>query len=62
MLPPVPHLRTRTPCPPLTPPPPRALQESLTLAETPAPVKIARLFLASDILSNATAPVRNASR
>ena len=34
------------------------LTEALTLAETPFPTKIARLFLASDILHNSTAPVR----
>lgn len=38
------------------------LSDALTLAETPVPLKIARLLLASDILHNATAPVRNASR
>lgn len=35
--------------------------ESLTLDETPVPKKVARLYLASDILYNSTAPVRNAS-
>ncbi|KAK9835798.1 hypothetical protein WJX74_008275 [Apatococcus lobatus] len=38
------------------------LTESLTLAETPPPTKVSRLFLVSDILHNSTAPVRNASR
>ncbi len=38
------------------------LSESLSLAETAVPLKIARLFLLSDLLHNATAPVRNASR
>ncbi|GAB4814277.1 hypothetical protein N2152v2_001323 [Parachlorella kessleri] len=38
------------------------LSDALTLAETPIPLKVARLFLASDILHNSTAPVRNASR
>ncbi|EFJ48766.1 hypothetical protein VOLCADRAFT_104604 [Volvox carteri f. nagariensis] len=38
------------------------LAESLSLAETAVPLKIARLFLLSDLLHNATAPVRNASR
>ena len=38
------------------------LTESLTLTETPLAPKVARLLLASDILHNSTAPVRNASR
>jgi hypothetical protein len=38
------------------------LGDSLTLAETPIPLKIARLFLASDILHNTSSGVRNASR
>ena len=38
------------------------LAESLTLKETPAAVKLARLFAVNDILHNSTAPVRNASR
>lgn len=38
------------------------LGDALTLPETPIPVKMARLFLLSDILHNSTAPVRNASR
>ncbi|CAD7701765.1 unnamed protein product [Ostreobium quekettii] len=38
------------------------LFESLTLAETPLGLKVARLFLVSDILHNSTAPVRNASQ
>ncbi|KAG2440272.1 hypothetical protein HXX76_004384 [Chlamydomonas incerta] len=38
------------------------LAESLSLSETAVPLKIARLFLLSDLLHNATAPVRNASR
>jgi U2-associated protein SR140 len=38
------------------------LAESLTLKETPPAVKLARLFVVSDILHNSTAPVRNASR
>lgn len=38
------------------------LVASLTLAETPLHLKIARLYLASDILHNSTVPVRNASR
>lgn len=37
-------------------------KDSLTLPETPPPVKIARLFLLSDILHNSTARVPNASR
>lgn len=32
------------------------LAQSLSLAETPVPLKVARLFLASDILHNSTAP------
>jgi len=35
--------------------------ESLTILETPIPVKTARLYLVSDILHNCTAQVRNAS-
>lgn len=38
------------------------LSDSLTLSETPMTTKVARLMLASDILHNSTAPVRNASR
>ena len=38
------------------------LADSLTLPETPVPAKVARLMLASDVLHNSTAPVRNASR
>ena len=38
------------------------LADALSLPETPVPVKVARLLLASDILHNSTAPVRNASR
>jgi len=38
------------------------LSDALTLSETPIPLKVARLFLVSDILHNSTAPVRNASR
>ena len=38
------------------------LGDALTLPETPIPLKVARLFLLSDILHNSTAPVRNASR
>ena len=38
------------------------LQEALTLSETPVAVKVARLFVVNDILHNATAPVRGASR
>lgn len=37
------------------------LADSLTLAETPIPKKISRLFVLSDILHNSNAPVRNAS-
>jgi U2-associated protein SR140 len=37
------------------------LTEALTLAETPVPIKVARLFLVSDILHNCGAPVKNAS-
>ncbi|CAI5480552.1 unnamed protein product [Closterium sp. Yama58-4] len=37
------------------------LIESLTLLETPIPLKVARLMLVSDILHNSSAPVRNAS-
>ncbi len=32
------------------------LAQSMSLAETPVPLKVARLFLASDILHNSTAP------
>ncbi len=38
------------------------LVDSLTLSETPISLKVARLFLLSDILHNTTAAVRNASR
>lgn len=38
------------------------LIDALTLAETPGPLKVARLFLLSDILHNTSASVRNASR
>lgn len=38
------------------------LEEALSLAETPPATKLARLYLVNDILANATAPVRNASR
>ena len=38
------------------------LTDALSLPETPVPLKVARLLLASDILHNSTAPVRNASR
>ncbi len=38
------------------------LGEALTLPETAPATKLARLFLVNDILANATAPVRNASR
>eukprot|EP00871_Galdieria_phlegrea_P002074 jgi/Galph1/2868/GphlegSOOS_G1540.1 len=37
------------------------IAESLTLDETPLPVKVARLYLVSDILHNSVAPVHNAS-
>ena len=37
------------------------LAEALSLAETPVPTKVARLFLLSDILHNSSAQVRNAS-
>lgn len=37
------------------------LTEALTLSETPVPMKVARLFLVSDILHNCGAPVKNAS-
>ncbi|GJQ12866.1 hypothetical protein GpartN1_g4657.t1 [Galdieria partita] len=37
------------------------IAESLTLDETPIPIKIARLYLISDILHNSVAPVHNAS-
>lgn len=37
------------------------LTESLTLKETSIPTKVARLMLASDILHNSSAPVKNAS-
>ena len=36
--------------------------DALSLSETPVPLKIARLFLVSDVLYNTSAPVRNASR
>lgn len=35
---------------------------SLCHTETPIPVKLARLYLVSDILHNCTVPVRNASK
>eukprot|EP00299_Pterocystis_sp_00344_P005088 c16414_g1_i1.p1 GENE.c16414_g1_i1~~c16414_g1_i1.p1 ORF type:complete len:265 (-),score=78.85 c16414_g1_i1:28-822(-) len=35
--------------------------ESMSLADTPVPLKISRLYLISDILYNSSAPVRNAS-
>lgn len=38
------------------------LEEALTLPETAPATKLARLYLVNDILANATAPVRNASR
>lgn len=38
------------------------LGDALSLPETPVPLKVARLLLASDILHNSSAPVRNASR
>lgn len=38
------------------------LSDSLALSETPIPLKIARLFLLSDILHNTSSGVRNASR
>jgi U2-associated protein SR140 len=38
------------------------LSDSLTLSETPIPLKVARLFLLSDILHNTSSGVRNASR
>jgi len=37
------------------------LTEALTLSETPVPMKVARLFLVSDILHNCGAPIKNAS-
>lgn len=37
------------------------LTEALTLSETLVPIKVARLFLVSDILHNCSAPVKNAS-
>ncbi len=37
------------------------ISASLQKGVTPAPVKVARLFLVSDILHNSSAPVRNAS-
>jgi len=37
------------------------LTEAMTIPETPANLKVARLFLLSDILHNSTAPVKNAS-
>lgn len=36
--------------------------ESLMINETPIPVKLARLYLLSDILFNSSAPIRNASQ
>lgn len=38
-----------------------ALRDSLMLPDTPAPKKVARLFLVSDILHNSSAGVKNAS-
>ena len=38
-----------------------ALRDSLMVADTPAPKKVARLFLVSDILHNSSAGVKNAS-
>ena len=38
------------------------LSDSLTLSETPIPLKVARLFLVSDILHNTASGIRNASR
>ena len=40
----------------------KALVEALTASETPVPLKIARLFLVSDVLHNTSAAVRNVSR
>jgi U2-associated protein SR140 len=37
------------------------ISASLQKSVTPAPVKVARLYLVSDILHNSSAPVRNAS-
>lgn len=37
------------------------LAEALTLSETPVAMKVARLFLVSDILHNCGAPIKNAS-
>eukprot|EP00192_Tetraselmis_astigmatica_P006934 CAMPEP_0117654630 /NCGR_PEP_ID=MMETSP0804-20121206/3845_1 /TAXON_ID=1074897 /ORGANISM="Tetraselmis astigmatica, Strain CCMP880" /LENGTH=766 /DNA_ID=CAMNT_0005460921 /DNA_START=206 /DNA_END=2503 /DNA_ORIENTATION=+ len=37
------------------------LSEALTLSETPANLKVARLFLVSDVLHNSSAPVKHAS-
>jgi len=37
------------------------ISESLSILDTPIGVKVARLFLVSDILHNCSAPVRNAS-
>jgi U2-associated protein SR140 len=37
------------------------LTEALVLLETPVPMKVARLFLVSDILHNCGAPIKNAS-
>jgi hypothetical protein len=39
----------------------QVVTEALTLSVTPIPLKVARLFLVSDILHNCTAPVPNAS-
>jgi len=39
----------------------QVMTDSLTLKTTPAPVKVARLFVISDILHNSSASVRNAS-
>jgi hypothetical protein len=51
-----PHLITPCLCPALPCQMVDILAQSLSLAETPVPLKIARLFLASDILHNSTAP------
>eukprot|EP00656_Telonema_subtile_P058312 TRINITY_DN9843_c0_g1_i2.p1 TRINITY_DN9843_c0_g1~~TRINITY_DN9843_c0_g1_i2.p1 ORF type:complete len:225 (+),score=78.31 TRINITY_DN9843_c0_g1_i2:186-860(+) len=39
----------------------KCISEALTLKETPAATKVARLYLVSDILHNSSAPVKNAS-
>lgn len=60
---PIPLARTRTPHNgPAAAEVAEILSDALTLPETPIPLKVARLFLLSDILHNSTAPVRNASR